>query len=159
DVAGYLADGDGLLWIDVSDPQPGEMERVGRAFGLHPLAVEDAIRRHQRPKIDLYDDSMFIVFYALELEGGRPCTRELSLFVGKHWVVSVHMGPLEAVAETARRWAGYSFAGRAPDSGLLVYALLDSIVDGYFPVVDAIAERTEDLETAVFAGTDDGTQA
>lgn len=159
DVSRHRTEGNGLLWIDVTDPQPEEMERIGREFGLHPLALEDAIRRHQRPKIDLYDGFMFIVFYALELEDERPRTRELSLFVGRGWVVSVHEGALDVVAKTARRWAEHTVDGGSADAGLLVYALLDSVVDGYFPVVDAIAERTEDLETAIFAGADGDTQA
>lgn len=159
DVSRHLGGRAGLLWIDVTDPRPEEMERIGREFGLHPLALEDAIRQHQRPKIDLYDGFMYIVFYALDLEDGRPRRRELSIFVGKRWVVSAHDGNLEVVAETARRWAEHSFDNGSPDSGLLVYALLDSVVDGYFPVVDAIAERTEDLEAAVFAGGDAAIQA
>jgi magnesium transporter len=159
DVARDLDDGKRLLWIDVTDPQPEEMERIGKEFGLHPLALEDAIRQHQRPKIDLYDGFMYIVFYALDLVDGRPRKRELSIFVGKHWVVSAHDGNLDVVAETARRWSEHSFGNGSPDSGLLVYALLDSVVDGYFPVVDAIAERTEDLEAAVFAGGDASTQS
>ncbi len=152
DAARHLGEGTSLLWIDVTDPQPEELERIGEEFGLHPLALEDAIRRHQRPKIDLYDDFIYIVFYALDLVGDRPRTRELSVFVGKHWVVSAHDGGLDVLAETASRWAEHSFDHGSPNSGLLVYALLDSVVDGYFPVVDAIAERTEDLEAAVFAG-------
>lgn len=151
--------GPALFWIDVADPNPADMARVGREFGLHPLAIEDAVRRHERPKIDLFDDYVFIVFYALEMDGIRVVTREVSLFAGPHWVVTVHEGALPVLAETARRWEEHDFGATAPGAGLLVYALLDAIVDGYFPVVDALADRADGLEAAVFAGPNPGTQA
>jgi magnesium transporter len=152
DVALHTVSDADLLWIDVVDPQPQEMERIGQEFGLHPLSVEDAVRRHQRPKIELHEGYLFIVFYALDLVADRPRATELSLFSGKGWVVTVHEGELPAIAETARRWEEHAFGGHTPGAGLLVYALLDSIVDGYFPVVDAVAERAEALEDAIFSG-------
>jgi magnesium transporter len=159
DVAWHSASAQDLLWIDVVDPQPHEMERVGQEFGLHPLSIEDAVRRHQRPKIELHDGYVFIVFYAMELVDNRPQTQELSLFAGKGWVITVHEGELPAIAETARRWEEHAFGKSAPGPGLLVYALLDSIVDGYFPVLDAVSERAENLEDQIFAPGSGGVQA
>lgn len=159
DVALHTVSADDLLWIDVVDPQPAEMERIGQEFGLHPLAIEDAVRRHERPKIELHDEHLFIVFYALDLCDGRPVLTELSLFSGKGWVVTVHDGELPVIAETARRWEEHAFGKTSPGAGLLVYALLDSIVDGYFPVIDALSERTESLEDDIFAGVRRDTQA
>lgn len=145
-----------LLWIDIDDPNAEELERVGREFGLHPLAIEDAVRRHERPKIDLFPDSIFIVFYALALVDGDPVTQEISMFAGRDFLITVHDGPLEVIEETARRWNEAVLQRAEPVGvGLLVYSLLDSIVDGYFPVVDGIGDEIDDLELKIFSGEDD----
>ena len=157
-ISDLLADGTRLLWIDVADPAPAEMVRLGEEFGLHPLAIEDAIRRHERPKIELFEDYLFIVFYALEMIGGRPATRELSLFAGKNYLITVHEGELDAITETAARWAEHVRGRAAPGPGLMVYAVLDATVDGYFPVIDELAERIEDLEDEIFGGHELQTQ-
>lgn len=154
-----LADGTRLIWIDVSDPSPEELQRLGAEFELHPLIVEDAIRRHERPKIQLFEHYSFIVFYALEMVDGRPRTHEIDLVVGKNYLITIHEGPLDAIAETAKRWSENALAARTPGVGLLAYALLDAIVDGYFPVIDEIADRIEDLEDAIFQGAELQTQA
>jgi magnesium transporter len=153
EIASPPDDGNRLIWLDIDDPNDADMERVGREFGLHPLAIEDAVRRHQRPKIDIYQDSVFIVFYALELIDDRPRTREISLFAGRHYMITVHEGDLAVLEETAIRWNDAVLKQTAtPSIGLLVYSLLDSIVDGYFPVIDELAERVDDLEMQIFAG-------
>lgn len=145
-------DGYPLLWLDLDDPRSPDLERVGKEFGLHPLAIEDAVRRHQRPKIDLYQDSVFIVFYVLEVVDGSPRAREISLFAGRGYLITVHEGQLPVLDETAARWnEAVIKQAAAPSVGLLVYSLLDSIVDGYFPVVDELAERVDDLEMQIFA--------
>ncbi|MGI9254350.1 MAG: magnesium transporter CorA family protein, partial [Thermomicrobiales bacterium] len=146
-------DGAGLIWLDVDDPNEADLERVGREFGLHPLAIEDAVRRHERPKIDIYQDSIFIVFYSVELIDEHPRTREISMFAGQHFLITVHEGYLDVIEETAKRWNDAVLKQTAaPSIGLMVYSLLDSIVDGYFPVVDELAERVDELETGIFDG-------
>jgi magnesium transporter len=142
-----------LIWLDIDDPNEPDLERVGKEFGLHPLAIEDAVRRHQRPKIDIYQDSIFIVFYTLELVDDHPRTREISLFAGQHFLITVHEGELGVIDETANRWNEAVLKQTAtPSIGLLVYSLLDAIVDGYFPVVDELSERVDDLEMEIFSG-------
>ena len=146
-------DGHPLLWIDLDEPNEAELDRVGHEFGLHPLAIEDALSRHQRPKIDIYPDSVFIVFYAMETDRGTPVTREISLFAGRDFLITVHEGYLPVLDETAHRWnEAVLKQTAAPSIGLLVYSLLDSIVDAYFPVVDDLAERSDELEMQIFSG-------
>ena len=158
EISDLLADGTRLLWIDVKDPAPGEMVRIGEEFGLHPLAIEDAIQRHERPKVELFEGYIFIVFYALEMIDDRPTTHEINLFAGKNYLLTVHDGDLAAVTETANRWADHRRTHAPPTAGVLVYAVIDAIVDGYFPVIDELAERIEDLEDDIFGGHDLDTQ-
>ncbi len=139
-----------LLWVDVADPAEDELRLIGEEFGFHPLAMEDATKRHQRPKVDFYDGFLLIVFYALEMEDERPRARELTLFAGKNYLVTVHDGAITAVNETAKRWRENATRRGDRSVGLLVYSLLDAIVDDYFPVVDSISEQIEDLEVKIF---------
>ncbi len=158
DISDILQRGDGLLWIDVVDPTPDELRLLGEEFGFHPLALEDALRRHQRPKLEHYDGFLFLVFYGLETVDRRPVLREVNLFAGKNYLVTVHDGRLPAIPETADRWCANVANLGNRGVGLLVYSLLDAIVDGYFPVVDDLAERIEDLEAAVFDRAEAGAQ-
>ncbi|MBA3416426.1 MAG: magnesium/cobalt transporter CorA [Chloroflexia bacterium] len=151
-ISDLLADGTRLLWIDVKDPSPEEMQRIGEEFGLHPLAIEDAIHRHERPKLEQYEGYVYIVFYALEMSDGRPTTREINLFVGENYLLTVHEGDLAVIAETADRWTDHLRRHAPPTAGVLAYVVIDAIVDGYFPAIDELAERIEDLEDDIFGG-------
>lgn len=141
---------DQLLWLDVVDPTPADISHLGQEFGFHPLALEDATKPHQRPKIETYPGYLFIVFYVLEMREGTPCPVEMSLFVGSNYLVTVHRGTLPVIAETAELWSQNEHELGHRGIALLVYSLLDAIVDGYFPVIDGISERIEDLEEAIF---------
>ena len=246
---------DRLLWLDLERPTAAELEMIQEEFGLHPLAIEDARTRHQRPKVEQYDSFYLVIFYSVEVEapgksvegrhglrgsafhrpsdrdqgpgtgdqevdpGGRGqresegverltkepegedheriVLRELTLFLGQNYLITVHDYPVPELDEAARRWrrnseiiaaehekpaelpgtrplnpqeraqiklpgAGVSDDGISPDIpspqpaqhtdgvGILLYSLLDSIVDNYFPVIDSIVERVEDLEEQIF---------
>jgi magnesium transporter len=158
-ISDVVARDDSLLWIDVVDAREDELRLLGEEFHFHPLALEDALRRHQRPKLDHYDGLLFLVFYGLETENGRPRTREVDIFIGKNYLVTVHDGSLEALAETAARWCRNVETLGNRGIGLLVYSLLDALVDGYFPCLDDLGERVEELEDAVFARAEAATQA
>lgn len=240
---------DRLLWLDLESPSTSELATIQEEFGLHPLAVEDAVVRHQRPKIDQYDTFYLVVFYSVEIETpGEPMVqgrrglresgfhrdetdsateeeleidageedgsaehltqdikrdtaervvlRELTLFMGANYLITVHDHPVPELDEAARRWRRNaeimtaehekleelpgtrplspqervqtkhpgSPAGevvlpdasdkldmkRVDDIGILLYSLLDSVVDNYFPVIDSVVERVEDLEEQIF---------
>lgn len=136
-------------WLDISDPQSADLQLAAQELGLHPLAVEDAQQRHERPKIDLYEDHYFIVFYALD-EPSPHVVREIeiSIFMKQNAIVTVHERDFAARALVERRFR----EGKLNTTGLLLHALLDTIVDGYFQVIDSLGERVELLEQMVVGG-------
>jgi magnesium transporter len=136
-------------WLDISEPNSADLELAARELGLHPLAVEDAQQRHERPKIDQYDDHYFIVFYALE-EPSPNVVREIeiSIFMKHNAIVTVHEGEFTARATVERRFR----EGKLQTTGLLLHALLDTLVDQYFTVIDSLGERVELLEQMVVGG-------
>lgn len=136
-------------WLDISDPQGADLALAAEELGLHPLALEDAQNRHQRPKIDAYEDHYFIVVYALaEPSPGVVRQQELSIFVKRNAVVTVHDGSLAALQAVERRFRD----GKLATTGLLLHAILDTIVDGYFDVIDGLGDRVELLEQMVIGG-------
>lgn len=139
-----------ILWIDVQDPTPQEMEELARRFSWHPLSVEDAMRPHQRPKVDTYEDYQFIVAYDASYEGSRLVITELDVFLGDDYLVSVHRGPLPEIEEARRRWESHPHPERGGHSIFLLYALLDTIVDSYFPLIETISDQVSDLEQQIF---------
>lgn len=147
----FIASKEGLVWIDLADPVPSEFELLAKEFGFHPLALEDARARHQRPKLNQYDTFLFLVFYAVRVDQEDGfLTQEISLFVGPNYLVTVHPGQCHEIDETAQRWHQNVKNLDARSVAVLLYSLLDTIVDNYFPVLDAVAERTDALESAIF---------
>jgi magnesium transporter len=144
-ISELLPDPEAIVWLDVQDPSEGDIDLLRREFGFHELALEDVITRHERAKVDQYEGWYFIVFYALRSEG----VQEIDLFVGQNYLVTVHHGDVPEIAETAERWRNNA-ARFERGVGLVVYSLLDAIVDGYFPLVDELAERVEAVERNIF---------
>ena len=138
--------GEHPCWLDISNPLSEEFELVAKELELHPLAVEDAQHGHQRPKIDQYETHYFIVFYALETPSpGVVNYHEISIFVAHNAIVTVHPGDFSARKLVEKRFV----EGHLQTTGLLLYALLDTMVDQYFEVVDQFGERIELLEQFV----------
>ena len=198
-LAALLSDPQNLIWLDIQDPTQEDMALLRREFGFHPLAIEDATRSHERPKVDTYGvpgdldgdgvaDVMaeaveeplliplgpadaaqgeeketplgrayyFVVFYAAAYhpEEDHIEARPVNMFIGANYLVTVHQGPIPHIPATMARW-------RAPKSPLahrvsaLVHALLDAMVDDYFPLMDQVADRAEDLEDTIFIRFDE----
>lgn len=146
-ISEVIPDARNVLWLDIESPTAGDLELLRREFGFHELALEDVVTPHERAKIDQYPGYCFIVFYA-----ARPGhLQEIKLFVGENYLVTAHAGPFPEVAETAERWQRNA-SRLEPGVGVLVYSLLDTIVDGYFGVVDDLAERLDALETMILDG-------
>jgi magnesium transporter len=144
-ISELIRDGANLLWLDIQDPTDDDIELLRTEFGFHELALEDVVKGHQRAKIDQYAGYLFIVFYAIGL--GR--FDAVNIFIGGRYLVTVHAGDVPEITETVARW--HHNADRlGHDVAVPLYSLLDTIVDGYFPVVDEIAERVEDIEDAMF---------
>ena len=153
------AGGEELAWVDFRDPEPETIQALGRSLTLHPLALEDALKQRQRPKLDVYrgngHDYDFVTFYGLRFDvpGRQIVEQELSFFIGPSLLVTLHRGPMEEVEEAAARWAALE-GPQGPGPGFLLYTLLDTFVDSYFPVIDSIAEEIDGLEEAIFRGVD-----
>jgi magnesium transporter len=168
-----------VVWLDIEAPTHQDIQLLREEFGFHPLAIEDAERAHERPKVDAYEHAMlqhpldagpdephalnggtihpgrqayyFIVFYEAEFDPAKAHIKleAINLFVGQNFLVTVHSGPTHNVQSTLARW-------KTPDSplgntvGALVHAFLDAIVDDYFPLMDNVADQVEDLEDTIF---------
>ncbi len=144
------------VWLDIQDPTEADINLLRDEFSFHELALEDAIRRDQRPKVDEYPGYYFIVLYAASCGADAGVdTHEIHCFWGKNYVVTLHDGPLTEIDTAMQRWSAADDP-REQTVAHQVYALLDSVVDGYFPVLDGVADRIADLEAAIFdnqAGT------
>lgn len=156
DISDILANPKDILWLDICNPTQQDIALLRDEFAFHPLSIEDAVRSHERPKVETYDHYYFIVFYA-------ACYREhsdqveleaLSLFIGANYLVTVHQGDISVVQEVLRRWQSPT-SPMTDKVALLVHALLDALVDDYFPLMDSIAERVEDLEDTIFGKFDE----
>lgn len=216
-IAATLEERNTVLWLDISDPTAEDQILLRQQFGFHPLAIEDATRSHERPKVDAYgvpgdedggdapddppaappapaadgatpaagagqdEDSLgesvliplrtlsaapeertrrpsyyFVVFHAAMYNAGDDHieTHPIGIFIGSNYLVTIHGGAVYHVNDTLARW-------RAPLSplgnriGALVHALLDALVDDYFPLMDQVADRVEDLEDTIFAHFDE----
>ena len=135
-----------LVWVDVDDPTLEETAQLGEEFGLHPFALEDAMTPHQRPKIGRYEGYVFVVAYAARArDGAGPAMDEVSMFVGHNYIVTIRHGGgamLEAVHERIDRTPSLVRGGGSQ----VAYAVLDEIIDGYFPVIEAFEDRIERAE-------------
>jgi magnesium transporter len=151
DISELRVDEGNVIWADVTDPTSRDFEELAEEFGFHHLSIEDCQNAHQRPKVEEYSGYYFIVLYEAELAGphDRLELRELNIFLGKNYLVTVHSRPIRAI-ETAKRlwheWTDRSDQG----AGLLAYLLIDAIVDDYLPLLDLISERMDDLEDSIF---------
>lgn len=151
------ASGDAFLWIGLHEPTEKEFDLVTSEFSLHPLAVEDALRAHQRPKLEIYDDSLFVVIKPVvyEPENDTVSAGELMLFIGDSFVVTVRHGegaPLAAVRQ--RLEAEPEVLKHGPTS--VLYAVSDAVVDHYIEVAAELQIDLEELEAQVFAPTGAG---
>jgi magnesium transporter len=140
------------VWLDIQDPADSDIELLRDEFGFHELSLEDAARRDQRPKVDEYQGYYFIVLYAASCGPNAGIrTHEIHCFWGKNYVVTLHDGPLPEVDTAIKRWS----TADDPEEQTVahqVYTLLDAVVDGYFPVLDAVADRSADIEGDIFEG-------
>ncbi len=140
-----------IIWADVSDPTSRDFEELAEEFGFHHLSIEDCQNAHQRPKVEEYTGYYFIVLYEAELAGpdDRLELRELNIFLGKNYLVTVHSRPIRAIATASRLW--HQWTDRADQgAGLLAYLLIDGIVDDYLPLLDLMSDRMDDLEDSIF---------
>lgn len=149
--AALLGDETEFLWVEMLDPSAEQMNAIAAEFELHPLVVEDALDAHLRSKIDAYDDCWLIVAHAVLPSEGEPNTSEIALIAGDRFVVTIRHEPAWPIDEFERRWKTLKALRR--DSGAFVYTILDTIVDGYMPFLEAAEMRLESVETRLLADT------
>jgi magnesium transporter len=151
-ISEYVGRSDCFIWVALLDPTPGELDEMAEEFRLHPLAVEDARKGHQRPKIEEYDDSLFAVLQTIDEDSagsGELEIGEVAIFVGRNYVLSVRHRTRRGFSEVRHR------CEREPEllrhgSGFVFYALMDAIVDRYFPVLENLESALESAEEQLF---------
>lgn len=154
DIGGALTGPGRFIWIGLHEPEAALLRQVQGEFGLHDLAVEDALIAHQRPKLERYGDSIFVVLRTARCADGRVEFGETEIFVGPRYVISVRHGSSLSYAEVRGRCEA-SPALLAKGPAFVLYALMDFVVDQYFPIVDTLEDELEALEEAVFGRTFD----
>lgn len=147
----YLAKPGCFVWVALRDPTDEDLLEMQRQFGLHELAVEDARHGHQRPKLEEYGDELFAVLHVLELAGDEIHVGEVNIFTGPNFVLSIRNRTEQGFLGVRAR------CEREPEllkngSGYVLYALMDAVVDRYFPVLEAIEAELETLEERIFSG-------
>ncbi|MEV8535084.1 magnesium/cobalt transporter CorA [Streptomyces sp. NPDC051211] len=146
------ATGDAFLWVGMYEPTEKEFDHVSQEFGLHALAVEDALTAHQRPKLEVYDDSLFVVLKPVQYDDDADTvtTGELMVFVGDSFVVTVRHGEGGALAAVRKRLEQEPQVLRHGPTAVL-YAVSDAVVDHYMEVAAELQADLEELEADVFA--------
>lgn len=139
-----LAD-DEFVWIGLVEPTPAELEGLQVRFGLHPLAVEDALKAHQSPKVEVYGDQLFVVTRTAHLTDTRIVYGETDIFVGKSHIISVRHGSARAHTELRAQLEASPILLRHGVDYVL-HAILDFVVDGYLPIVEEIEEEVLGME-------------
>jgi magnesium transporter len=153
--AGGAARGDGaFVWLGVLEPSAEEFEAIATEFGLHELAVEDSVKAHQRPKVELYDDTLFVVVKTAHYVDSEEVIEigELMLFVNPRFIVTVRHGEGELTAVRDRIERRPDLLRRGP--GMVLYAILDHVVDGYEVAAQGVDIDIQHVEREVFSDED-----
>jgi len=147
---GALTGEGNLLWVDIENPEDEEIELLLEVFELHPLTVEDCIMPSARPKLEEFDQYLFVVLQSLKRDDGRLRTVELDVCLGSNFLVTIHSEPIKSIEEDCARVERKSpIFKRGAD--FLFYAITDSLIDSYFPVLEAVEARVDELETKLLS--------
>ncbi|BAL25031.1 magnesium/cobalt transporter CorA [Azoarcus sp. KH32C] len=149
EISDYVAEPGCFVWVALRDATPEELDKMAEEFNLHELAVEDARHGHQRPKIEEYGDSIFVVMQLLEYDGNEIVVGEVDVFVGHNYVLSVRNRSHQhflGVRERCEREPHLLTQG----AGFVLYALMDAVVDRYFPIIDRLESDLEAIEIQIF---------
>lgn len=152
DVMEHMTGPGDFVWVGLHDPDHDELATIASAFDLHPLAVEDAVKAHQRPKLERYDDSLFLVVKTLRYvdEDDAVETGEINVFAGAHFVVTVRHGEAAALATTRHRLESQvGVLDHGPSA--VIYGVCDLVVDGYEDVAAALELDVDQVEESVFS--------
>jgi len=148
----YLAR-DQFFWLDLTAPTKEDLDSLRELFGFHPLALEDAVHFGQRPKLDHYQDYVFLVFYGARdvSSTGADLLREVQMFISGKYLVSLHRDALPALDEQRSALDGLVLHSEQ----FLLYRVFDALTDSFFPVLARIDDEIDELENAVLSGPTD----
>ena len=149
EISDYLERKDCFVWVALRDTTEVELETMQQEFGLHELAVEDARHGHQRPKIEEYGDTLFMVMHIVESDQSELTVGEINIFVERNFILSIRNRTKQGFLGVRERCV------REPEllrlgSGFVLYALMDAVVDRYFPVIDMLESQLESIEEHLF---------
>ena len=149
EISDYLERKDCFVWVALRDTTNDELEKMQEEFGLHELAIEDARHGHQRPKTEEYGDTLFVVMHIVESDQTELTVGEISIFVGRNFILSIRNRTKQSFLGVRERCV------REPEllrlgSGFVLYALMDAVVDRYFPVIDGLESQLESIEEKLF---------
>jgi magnesium transporter len=152
------AQDDEFVWLGLRDPSTAELELAQRGFGLNELAVEDARNAHQRPKLEDYDGSVFIVLRTARYDDETESVEfgEIHLFLARHYAIAVRHGMASELKPARRRLEQSEMLEHGV--GAVAWAVLDKVVDDYLPVVEGIDNDIQEVEQDIFARGDDSTE-
>jgi magnesium transporter len=150
-ISDYLLTPGTVVWLDLCEPDQEDLEVLSEEFGLHPVAIEDALQQHERPKLDRYQDHYFLTAYAVSLDraSGRLATSELAAFVTPRALITVRKDHGFDIDGVVARWDGSADLA-VHGVGFLLWGLLDVVVDGHFAAVQQLDEAMEGLEDMLF---------
>lgn len=152
DISDYMSRPDTFVWVAMQDATPAELDEMKHEFGLHELAVEDARHGHQRPKIEEYGNSLFSVLHLVETAQGSANelkVGEVNIFTGSNYVLSVRSRNQQGFQSVRTRCENEPELLRY-GSGFVLYALMDAVVDRYFPIIDGFETELETIEKDIF---------
>lgn len=152
DISDYLSRPDTFVWVAMQDATAADLDEMQHEFGLHELAVEDARHGHQRPKVEEYGASLFTVLHLIEIQPGHNeelNVGEVDIFTGSNYVLSVRNRSQQGFLGVRQRCENEPQLLKH-GSGFVLYALMDAVVDRYFPIIDALETELETIEADIF---------
>lgn len=149
EISDYLKRPECFVWVALRDATPAELDKMKEEFSLHELAVEDARHGHQRPKLEEYGESVFVVMHLPEFNNGESNLGELNVFVGPNYLLSVRNRSQQHFVEVRERCEREQHLLKE-GSGFVLYALMDAVVDRYFPIIDQLESELEEIEEQIF---------
>ncbi len=147
-----LEEQDTFVWLGMHEPDVAVMKQVQAEFGLHDLVVEDAYRAHQRPKLELHDDVLFVVMHTARMVGEESRQGETHVILGPRFVMSIRHGASQSYASVRERCELHPrMMMHGP--GYVLHSIMDFVIDNYFPVVEAYRSHLRLLEGDIFEGS------
>ncbi|MCC7451714.1 MAG: magnesium/cobalt transporter CorA [Anaerolineae bacterium] len=147
-LAAALASDTKAIWVDMTGPTQQDIQTMREVFKFHPLAIEDTQNQRQRPKIEEYPGNLFAILNAVRLEGDAVIFREIDVFIGHNFMVTIHLEHEPLMDEISKRISRVN-ATPLMSPGYLLYLVMDTVVDCYFPVLDTLGEEIDSMEETI----------